>query len=201
MKGAAMVHISRETPEQTNERLLEVIAAATFRVYDDAYVFEEAPLRGPIPPLDDRTLALVRDDRVWSRLVPTAPDHGVEQFGLFRFHFPEGVDNSGFVGWLASHLKRELGTGVFVVCGQNSEQGGIFDYWGFPAELREALVREIEKLRGARKVGPAPSDRAAEKPSRRSVPGFSSRPAREQSCSRGVRKGRPLGLESSPRRG
>jgi hypothetical protein len=157
-----MVHISRETPEQTHERLLEVIAAATFRVYDDAYVFEEAPLRGPIPPLDDRTLALVRDDRVWSRLVPTALDHGVEQFGLLRFHFPEGVDNSGFVGWLASHLKRELGTGVFVVCGQNSEQGGIFDYWGFPAELREAVVREIEKLRGARKVGPAPSDRAAE---------------------------------------
>jgi hypothetical protein len=162
MKGAAMDHISRETPEQTHERLLEVIAATTFKVYDDAYVFEEAPLRGPIPPLDDRTLALVRDDRVWSRLVPAALDHGVEQFGLLRFHFPEGVDNSGFVGWLASHLKRELGTGVFVVCGQNSEQGGIFDYWGFPAELREAVLREIEKLRGARKVGPAPSGRVAE---------------------------------------
>jgi hypothetical protein len=28
------------------------------------------------------------------------------------------VDNSGFVGWLASHLKAAIGTGVLVVCGK-----------------------------------------------------------------------------------
>ena len=44
------------------------------------------------------------------------------------FHFPAGVDNSGFVGWLASHLKVVLGTGVLVVCGFNSQRGGVFDY-------------------------------------------------------------------------
>ena len=168
-----MVHISRETPEQTHERLLEVIAAATFKVYDDAYVFEEAPLRGPIPPLDDRTLALVRDDRVWSRLVPTALDHGVEQFGLLRFHFPEGVDNSGFVGWLASHLKRELGTGVFVVCGQNSEQGGSSTIGDSP---RSCAKPSYEKSRSCAGLGRWAPLRATERPSRRSVPGFSSRP-------------------------
>src|ERR671919_400582 len=197
MKGAAMVHISRETPEQTNERLLEVIAAATFRVYDDAYVFEEAPLRGPIPPLDDRTLALVRDDRVWSRLVPAALDHGVEQFGLLRFHFPEGVDNSGFVGWLASHLKRELGTGVFVVCGQNSEQGGSSTIGDSP---RSCAKPSYEKSRSCAGLGRCATLRATERPSRRSVPGFPSRPAREQSCSRGVEE-REVPSGSSRRRG
>lgn len=71
----------------------------------------------------------------------------VEPFGLFRFHFPPGVDNSGFVGWLATRLKRELGTGVFVVCGQNSKRGGIFDYWGYPATLRDDVRRIIDALR------------------------------------------------------
>ncbi len=45
--------------------------------------------------------------------------------------------NSGFVGWLACWLKRELGTGVVVVCGQNSRRGGVYDYWGCPAHLCE----------------------------------------------------------------
>lgn len=52
----------------------------------------------------------------------------------------------GFVGWLASHLKQRLGTGVFVVCGQNSTRGGIFDYWGSPYELGCDFVKEVEYL-------------------------------------------------------
>ncbi|WP_280394542.1 DUF6196 family protein [Nocardia brasiliensis] len=71
----------------------------------------------------------------------------MEKFGLFSFHFPTGMDNSGFVGWLAGHLKRALGTGVFVVCGSNRERGGIYDYWGCPVELLAAVEREIETLR------------------------------------------------------
>lgn len=55
-------------------------------------------------------------------------------------------DNSGFVGWLASHLKQKLGTGVFVTCGQNSNRGGIFDYWGCPAELGPSAIEEVKKL-------------------------------------------------------
>jgi len=56
------------------------------------------------------------------------------------------LDNSGFVGWLATHMKRSLGTGVFVVCGQNSARGGIFDYWGCPYAIRDSFFREIEGL-------------------------------------------------------
>lgn len=66
--------------------------------------------------------------------------------GVFRFHFPEHVDNSGFVGWLAMRLKRDFGTGVFVTCGQNRDEGGIFDYWGVPASLASGVFAEIQAL-------------------------------------------------------
>jgi hypothetical protein len=58
------------------------------------------------------------------------------------------LDNSGFVGWLASHLKTAVGTGVFVVCGQNTRRGGIFDYWGVPVEAADAVLAEVRRLRG-----------------------------------------------------
>ena len=73
-----------------------------------------------------------------------------ERFALFSFHFPPGLDNSGFVGWLATHLKRRLGTGVFVICGQNSDRGGIYDYWGCPAQLRVAAEQALRDLRTGR---------------------------------------------------
>jgi hypothetical protein len=87
-----------------------------------------------------------RDDHVWSALVPaTSPDQ--EQFVVLSFYFTPGLDNSGFVGWLASHLKSVLGTGVMVVCGQNSNRGGVFDYWGAPLSVANELVAEIHRLR------------------------------------------------------
>lgn len=126
---------SRETPPQTNSRLLRVIAATEVTHYDEPLVFVETP-RGSSPTIGETTLALVRDDEVWSSLRPADDENSGERFALIRFHFPAGLDNSGFVGWLADELKRRLGTGIFVVCGQNSQRGGIFDYWGCPLELR-----------------------------------------------------------------
>ena len=69
------------------------------------------------------------------------------ELAVFSFHFRSGLDNSGFVGWLASALKQQLGTGVFVVCGQNSRRGGIYDYWDCPAQLRDDAARVIRQLR------------------------------------------------------
>jgi hypothetical protein len=91
-------------------------------------------------------LAFVRDEEVWSVLKAAGPD-ATESFGLFSFHFRDGLANSGFVGWLASTLKRELGTGVFVVCGQNSRCGGIFDYWAVPVAMHSSVVRLLNQLR------------------------------------------------------
>src|SRR5690349_3516684 len=130
------MYISRETPEQTDKRLRRVIAAADLVHYEGVYAFHEYPVDGlPSREIQD-CFALVRDDEVWSvlkRADPAAP----ETFGLCSFHFVEGLDDSGFVGWLATIMKRELGTGVFVVCGSNSKRGGIFDYWGVPVSMRD----------------------------------------------------------------
>jgi hypothetical protein len=69
-----------------------------------------------------------------------------DAFVLWRFHFPTGVYNSGFVGRLASSLKNRFGTGVFVTCGQNNQDGGIFDRRGCPWALRDEIIQYIREL-------------------------------------------------------
>lgn len=140
------MYISNETPEQTESRLRSVITAAELRVLPGEYAFVERPVSSFPYDLVSQSLALVRDNDVWSALVPSSQP-GDERFVVFSFHFTPGQDNSGFVGWLASSLKRTLGTGVFVVCGQNSSRGGVFDYWGAPAGLREDVLNALAQLR------------------------------------------------------
>lgn len=142
-----MVSISVESPQQTESRLRRVIALADLVVHDGVWCFEESPADRP-PTLTGDTLAVVGDGESWSRLVRLAPEHrDVERFGIFSFHFPADLDNSGFVGWLAGRLKTELGTGVFVICGTNRARGGIYDYWGCPIELLDEAVAIVKALR------------------------------------------------------
>ncbi len=140
-----MVDISHETVKEAECRLRHVITKARLRVYPGTYAFQEFPLDQFPAAVRTDALALVRDDNVWSQLVPS-DDARQELFGIFRFHFPAGADNSGFVGWLATHLKQQFGTGVFVTCGQNQADGGIFDYWGVPTVLADAVFEEISQL-------------------------------------------------------
>ena len=142
-----VVDVSRETEDETDLRLRRVIALAELVVYDGVWYFQESPASSP-PPLSEHTLAVVRDEDSWSALVSFAgePAGPVERFGVFSFHFPPGVDNSGFVGWLATNLKRKLGTGVFVVCGSNRARGGIYDYWGCPHALLPEVMAVVREL-------------------------------------------------------
>ncbi|WP_144872060.1 DUF6196 family protein [Hyella patelloides] len=140
-----MVEISHETAAQTEDRLLKVIAQSEFKIFAESYVFEEFTINNFSNLARQDALALVRDHEVWSQLIPSN-DATKEQFKIFSFHFDDCADNSGFVGWLASHLKTKLGTGVFVTCGQNLQRGGIFDYWGCPLEISDNVIDEIEKL-------------------------------------------------------
>jgi hypothetical protein len=140
-----VVNISHEPSEDTKTRLRKVIQSSRVKLYEGAWIFEEFPIAEFSSRMSAKALALVRDEHVWSQLVPSTGNRG-EQFGLFRFHFPPNADNSGFVGWLATHLKRRFGTGVFVTCGQNSGDGGIFDYWGCPLELSEQIFTEVRAL-------------------------------------------------------
>jgi hypothetical protein len=140
-----MVNISQETAAQTEARLRRVIQQSRLSLFEGAFVFDEFPLADFPKAINPATLALVRDETVWSQLVPSNGKSG-EPFTIWAFHFPAGADNSGFVGWLASHLKAKFGTGVFVVCGQNSVDGGIFDYWGCPLSLGQDVINEVKQL-------------------------------------------------------
>jgi hypothetical protein len=143
------MYISHETAQQTSVRLQGVLSAAELSFFPDAYAFVETEVANfPVESIST-ALAFVRDEQVWSALVPAvSPDQ--EQFMVFSFHFTPGLDNSGFVGWLASHLKAVLGTGVLVVCGQNGRRGGIFDYWGVPLAMASLARAELERLRRLR---------------------------------------------------
>jgi hypothetical protein len=140
-----MVSVSHETADQTVRRLQGVLGLAETVVLPGTWSFIETPRDQP-PVLDDRLIAVVRDEDSWSVLRPSDEDDGRERFGVFSFHFPDGVDNSGFVGWLASALKEQLGTGVFVVCGSNRDRGGVYDYWGCPHELLQEALAAVHRL-------------------------------------------------------
>jgi Family of unknown function (DUF6196) len=138
--------ISHETPEQTHQRLLRVIAQAELKVFPGLYTFTEYALNALPQDAAARSLALVRDDEVWSALQP-ATAQAKETFSLFSFHFKEGLDNSGFVGWLATHIKQTTGSGILVVCGYNHQRGGVFDYWGAPAAAADKVLAQVRVLR------------------------------------------------------
>ncbi|NQY94780.1 MAG: hypothetical protein HRT43_11480 [Campylobacteraceae bacterium] len=139
------MYISFETEDEKERRLREVIKKSTFKVYAGTYYFEEFALKDFSKKANENALALVRDEEVWSQLVPSTNEQE-ELFVIFSFHFDGHLDNSGFVGWLANYLKEKLGTGVFVTCGQNKNKGGIFDYWGCPSKLGSAVLKELKQL-------------------------------------------------------
>jgi diadenosine tetraphosphate (Ap4A) HIT family hydrolase len=149
---------SRETANETQGRLLRVIAAADLDVLPGLYAFAPLPDGAPLAPPE--ALALVQDAGRWSALVPAAGSEPMT-FKVFAFHFDPAHDASGFVGWLHAHLARATGAGYIVVCGRSARagsdhvRGGIFDYWGAPAAVADRVLAEVEMLRerGRRPLG------------------------------------------------
>jgi hypothetical protein len=68
--------------------------------------------------------------------------------------FAPGIENSGYVGWLTTTIKRRLGSGVFVICGDNPKRGGIFDYLGFPIAIAGDVLALIDELRRPINIDP-----------------------------------------------
>ncbi|NIH80461.1 DUF6196 family protein [Amycolatopsis viridis] len=134
-----MVSISRETGAQTEARLRRVFRTSAIEWLDGAWTFVE----GADAARRDDAIALIRDEGRSSALCPATGDG--ERFAVFRVVLPRGADDSGFVGWLASRVKASTGSGLFVICGQDSDRGGIFDYYGVPeaaaGEVRQVLDR------------------------------------------------------------
>jgi hypothetical protein len=136
-----VVSISHECPVESERRLLAVLRAAEVVHLEGSWSFRR-DLDGAPP----EAIATVRDDAGWCVLAPATSDPG-ERFGVTLTTFPTGVDNSGFVGWLATTIKRRLGSGVFVVCGDNPGRGGIFDYLGYPIQIANEVRGLIDDLR------------------------------------------------------
>jgi hypothetical protein len=133
-------------------RLLRVIARARFEVLPGFYAFQDLVAGRPPGPA---ALACVRDGESWSELVPaTDGQDTAASYRVMSFHFAEDLSASGFVGWLASHLKRSVGTGVIVICGRDARGAralwhaahGVFDYWGIPTRVGPEAIAEIRSL-------------------------------------------------------
>jgi Family of unknown function (DUF6196) len=139
--AAHMVSISQERPVESEARLREVLRAAQLVHLPGAWCFER--LEGDPSP---GALATVKDVDGWCALVP-ATTHADEPFGVTLTTFSPQLDNSGYVGWLATTIKRRLGSGVFVICGDNPHRGGIFDYLGYPLEVADAVRALFDELR------------------------------------------------------
>jgi len=100
--------VSREGPAETDARLRRVVAEAALETFPGAWWFDELPLAAFPARVRPDAVALVRDRNCWSQLVPVRfGDAPAEQVRLWCFQFPAGLDNSGFVGWLATRIKRE----------------------------------------------------------------------------------------------
>jgi hypothetical protein len=141
------MYVSRETPEQTDQRLRHVAAATDIEVLEGEWWFEEFPLERFGDRVRPDAIAVVRDSDGWSQLVQArTDDRPTERFRLWCCHFPADLDNSGFVGWLATRIKRKTGSGILVVCGQNSARGGIYDYAGCPADVADVVLEEVRAL-------------------------------------------------------
>jgi hypothetical protein len=147
-----MVSISRERAVQSERRLRRVLRAAEVVHLDGVWSFRR--FEGEVPA---GALATVKDADGWSALAPGSAI-GAERFALTRTTFSAVIENSGFVGWLATTVKRRLGSGVFVVCGDNPARGGIFDYWGYPIEIAGAVREVIDDLRESERRDPLDLD-------------------------------------------
>jgi hypothetical protein len=139
-----MVSISHELPVEAEARLRSVLRATDLQHLPGVWSFKRVSNPNP-----GDALALVKDVEGWCALRPASGDSGdeTERFALTLSTFPAGVDNSGYVGWLATTIKERLGSGVFVVCGDNPGRGGIFDYLGYPVEAADAVRKLLEELR------------------------------------------------------
>lgn len=99
-------------------------------------------------------LACVRDGASWFEFVPATNEPSKERHFVVSFNFSEGASASGFVGWLATHLKQQANTGVVVICGKDARNtpgllaaaNGVFDYWCCMAEAKPRFLAAIRTL-------------------------------------------------------
>ena len=141
----------REATEQMHERLSGIMAASRFEALSQPYAWQQVSKLSELPAT---ALAAVRDGSTWYALAAVTPE-AAGAYRIMVFHFAEGSNASGFVAWLAGIIKKEVGTGVMVVCGFDARATpalwqtslGLFDYWGCPWGLGDEVIALVERLR------------------------------------------------------
>ena len=141
----------RESTEQMHERLSGVMAASRFEALFQPYAWQQVSKLSELPAT---ALAAVRDGSTWYALAAVTTE-ATGGYRIMVFHFAEGSNASGFVAWLAGIIKKEVGTGVMVVCGFDARATpalwqtslGLFDYWGCPWGLGDEVIALVERLR------------------------------------------------------
>ncbi len=141
------MHIQTESPAETDTRLRRVLRDAELEALPGLWHFAEFPHTAFTSSLHPEALALTRDGDTWSQLIPVFAPTAAEPLAVLSIHFQTGIDNSGFVGWLATLIKQHTGSGVAVICGQNTARGGIFDLWCAPAPAAPAINNLLAHLR------------------------------------------------------
>jgi hypothetical protein len=140
-----------ETVEQMEGRLLGVISQSRFELLPDDYVW--APMNLGHAPARE-AIACVRDGDTWSQFIPASSTASSQRYRVVSFYFKEGTNASGFVAWLAAHLKRSAGTGSVVICGKDRRDSpelfqtslGVFDYWCCPVAAGDKFVAVVRSL-------------------------------------------------------
>jgi hypothetical protein len=136
-----MVFVSSESAVETESRLRHVMQRTSIEHLEGCWSL--LALDGEVPP---DALASVKGVNSWSGLVPVASVEG-ERFGLTLVAFEAHLDNSGFVGWMASAIKTHTGAGVFVICGTDQARGDTFDYWAYPVDVAGSVRVLMAELR------------------------------------------------------
>jgi hypothetical protein len=158
-----MVHVSVEVPAHSEARLRAVMRRSTVSWLPGTWVFRDGPEAATADTLTT-AIAKVADEGRVSALVPGVSDTE-EVFTVFRVVLPAGVDDSGFVGWLASTIKAATGSGLFVVCGYDEQRGGIYDYYGVP----QGVAGQVRHVVAALSSEPAGLAGAVLRPARASL--------------------------------
>jgi len=132
-------------------RLLGVISWSRFEVLRDDHVW--APMSPGQAPAGE-AIACVRDGDIWNQFIPASSTARGQRYRVVSFHSKEGTDASGFVAWLAAHLKRSAGTGSVVICGKDRRDTpelfktslAVFDYWCCPIAAGDKFVAVMRSL-------------------------------------------------------
>ncbi|MEB3245755.1 MAG: DUF6196 family protein [Vampirovibrionales bacterium] len=123
------VYISKETATQTEARLKALLPKVAFQWLDSPHQYDTQMQ----PLAQNQALAqLVTPSGALEALQPCDATQS-DALAIALLTFPSGHDNSGFVGWFASQLKKATGSGLVVISGAHH------DYFGFPWQAKDAI--------------------------------------------------------------